>query len=617
MGFFLISAATRIVFLNWALRSAAKTSSEKPEVRKTPGETMNHTTDSRPAPYYFVSYSRQEVPFVDSFSRELEKRGIRTWVDFRNLVPGHPWQPQLDEAVQNADAILLIISKASMSSLPVKDEWTKSLAAGRRIILIIFEPCNLDPGLVGLEWVDLTKRFDRAMLKLIALLESPSPTVTAAMPEKNIHLPRLAVVSMGLSLLLAILLITQAAVSLLVIFLLKLPRRPIGISIPDPTPFDSFLISVALTAIFLVWLPTLVYFLWLPVQIVRRRHSAQTTGNLLYALLSVSLFLLIVPFVSALAANSLETEYPFTLLLLSDGYFEVASITVITLVLMIRLLRSEGMYRWSGPKGVILRPSTPDLAGHTNNGIPMRILVESAPQDQPYARELKDSITRAGHICTDDAQNADIVLPLLSAYKTNSAHNPETIRLIPVLIQRCEVDKHLSRLQWVDLRYGKVSMDALANLLDEPMELLRLIGVLPVRRLILPGTINLLSNLLSILLVFLLFRAIGSVENLSAALPWLILMAAYYLLKKYLTDRTLKYLPILPYWWAVGLAALLALAGNLALQPIQLGVLPVFLLLWLIPLLMLRKDVRIWLPTTTRRVIFGKEPPMEQPATPR
>src|SRR5262245_50863611 len=101
---------------------------------------MSDTTDSKSAPYYFISYPRQEVTFVDSVSRELERRGIRTWVDFRDLVPGQPWQPQLDKAVQNADAILLVVSKASMSSRPVKDEWTKSLGAGRRIILLLFEP---------------------------------------------------------------------------------------------------------------------------------------------------------------------------------------------------------------------------------------------------------------------------------------------------------------------------------------------------------------------------------------------------------------------------------------------------------------------------------------------
>ncbi len=61
-------------------------------------------------PYYFISYSRQEVTFVDSFARELETRGISTWVDFRNLVPGRPWQNQLDDGVNNAKTILLVVS---------------------------------------------------------------------------------------------------------------------------------------------------------------------------------------------------------------------------------------------------------------------------------------------------------------------------------------------------------------------------------------------------------------------------------------------------------------------------------------------------------------------------
>jgi hypothetical protein len=35
---------------------------------------MNSVMDHQPALYYFISYSRQEVTFVDSFSRELQKR---------------------------------------------------------------------------------------------------------------------------------------------------------------------------------------------------------------------------------------------------------------------------------------------------------------------------------------------------------------------------------------------------------------------------------------------------------------------------------------------------------------------------------------------------------------
>ena len=94
--------------------------------------------------HYFISYSRQEVSFADSLARELEKRKLSPWIDFRNLVPGSSWQSQLDAGVAQAKAILLIVSPASMSSEPVKDEWRKSLRQGKRIILIIFEGAEVD-----------------------------------------------------------------------------------------------------------------------------------------------------------------------------------------------------------------------------------------------------------------------------------------------------------------------------------------------------------------------------------------------------------------------------------------------------------------------------------------
>ena len=145
---------------------------------------MNQSTDAQTTPYYFISYSRQEVTFVDSFTRELEKHGIRTWVDFRNLVPGHPWQEQLDEGVANAAAVLLVVSKSSMASGPVKDEVKKSLAAGRRIVMIIFEPCTIYSDLKEREWVDFTRDFPSATEQLKSILAQPEGKMTISHPEK-------------------------------------------------------------------------------------------------------------------------------------------------------------------------------------------------------------------------------------------------------------------------------------------------------------------------------------------------------------------------------------------------------------------------------------------------
>src|SRR5689334_25089975 len=71
----------------------------------------------------FVSYSRHEVGFIDDLVRNLELQGHEVWLDYRNLIPGKPWQDQIYAGIQKADVILLVVSKASISSQNVGVEW--------------------------------------------------------------------------------------------------------------------------------------------------------------------------------------------------------------------------------------------------------------------------------------------------------------------------------------------------------------------------------------------------------------------------------------------------------------------------------------------------------------
>jgi hypothetical protein len=394
---------------------------------------MSLSAESQPVAYYFISYSRQELTVADSFSRELGKRGINSWVDFRNLIPGHSWQQQLDQAIQSADAILLVVSKASMASPSVKDEWTTALAQGKRIVLILFEPSKLDSALPDLEWVDFTGDFDRAMTQLIGLLAQPPKKITSIPPQRWIRLPSAARKFTTLS----ILMVVMSVVGICLIYLM-LPSADNNF---DTTKFqDATTNLLCLSAIF-VWLPAILIFALLPLQFLRRTHNAQTIRNLLVVLLAASLLLWIIRALATLGVSFSGKDFTVVSYLLC--VFPSLLITVVTCIYLNRLLLSEEMYRWSGPTGAVIRIATPNLTGHTSNGPPMQVAVEYAPQDRPYAQELKASITNAGHICTDDLQNADIVLPLLSVYKTSSACDPEITRLIPVLMQSCDVDPRL------------------------------------------------------------------------------------------------------------------------------------------------------------------------------
>src|SRR6266498_5260833 len=80
----------------------------------------------------FVSYSRREVGFIDDLVRNLEQVGHEVWLDYRNLIPGKPWQDQIYKGIQKADVILLVVSKASLSSQNVEVEWQHVIEQDKR-----------------------------------------------------------------------------------------------------------------------------------------------------------------------------------------------------------------------------------------------------------------------------------------------------------------------------------------------------------------------------------------------------------------------------------------------------------------------------------------------------
>src|SRR5437764_853191 len=139
--------------------------------------------------HYFISYSRYEVTFVESLARELARRGVEPWVDFRNLLPGRAWQDQLEQAIDSTEAILLVVSRESMRSPAVCDEYTRALRDKRRIVLLIFQACPLPTDLARCEWVDFRASFKKAVDQLECLLKDKPQPITAPPPQRGFKMP--------------------------------------------------------------------------------------------------------------------------------------------------------------------------------------------------------------------------------------------------------------------------------------------------------------------------------------------------------------------------------------------------------------------------------------------
>ena len=59
------------------------------------------------------------------------------------MIPGSPWNVQIDKGLTEADTVLLVVSKAAIASEYVALEWRHFLETKKRVILLIFEAVDL------------------------------------------------------------------------------------------------------------------------------------------------------------------------------------------------------------------------------------------------------------------------------------------------------------------------------------------------------------------------------------------------------------------------------------------------------------------------------------------
>jgi tetratricopeptide (TPR) repeat protein/MinD-like ATPase involved in chromosome partitioning or flagellar assembly len=62
----------------------------------------------------FISYSSTDRPLVNQLVRELEARRVSVWTPERELVPGQPFQPAIERAIENSSSIIVCIGESGL-----------------------------------------------------------------------------------------------------------------------------------------------------------------------------------------------------------------------------------------------------------------------------------------------------------------------------------------------------------------------------------------------------------------------------------------------------------------------------------------------------------------------
>src|SRR5262245_36868445 len=87
----------------------------------------------------FISYSRQNLAFVDRLQTALQERVIDAAVDRSEMVGGEDWWKRIEELITEADTIVFVLSPASVRSKHCQDEVDFAEKLRKRFVPIVAE----------------------------------------------------------------------------------------------------------------------------------------------------------------------------------------------------------------------------------------------------------------------------------------------------------------------------------------------------------------------------------------------------------------------------------------------------------------------------------------------
>lgn len=139
-------------------------------------------------PLVFISYSRQDKQSVDTLSRRLSSRGVRTWVDTRDIVGGE-WRRAIKRGLRHSNFFLACLSPNTLQRGEVLQyEYDSALEIQRDrlegeiyVIPLRLEPCEIPECFRHLQCVDL---YDQAgwdgLIRALRSKSRPRPVLAAA-----------------------------------------------------------------------------------------------------------------------------------------------------------------------------------------------------------------------------------------------------------------------------------------------------------------------------------------------------------------------------------------------------------------------------------------------------
>lgn len=120
--------------------------------------------------HIFVSYSHDDGDFVEKLKEKLDEAGFATWMDEEKLRIGENWREQIDQAIRDSLALIVVMTPDAKDSEYVTYEWAFAWGIHIKVLPLKLKSTQLHPRLESLQWLDFSSRGARPWVKLINVL---------------------------------------------------------------------------------------------------------------------------------------------------------------------------------------------------------------------------------------------------------------------------------------------------------------------------------------------------------------------------------------------------------------------------------------------------------------
>lgn len=153
----------------------------------------NHSSHTA-YPHIFISYAHEDGSgLAKMIDQDLRQRFFNTWWD-NGIEPGADWEAAIRSAIDQSDALVVIMTQAAQESRYVRSEWRYALDERRIPVIPViahgFDPARLPLVLREIQWIDARADYEQAMTALAAALQKISPMIPFPPPPPLVSPPQ-------------------------------------------------------------------------------------------------------------------------------------------------------------------------------------------------------------------------------------------------------------------------------------------------------------------------------------------------------------------------------------------------------------------------------------------